>query len=122
MISYLILQIFSDSIKSNNYEYDKIINMINSLNWKSYQINQDSLERLKTLSIVKGYKMKLFRFENIIETFKSVDLDGQKTTEKSDSKDVEIYIFYENNNPIIYVVKEAYNGLNPRVYINLYTK
>jgi hypothetical protein len=122
MISYLILQIFSDSIKSNNYEYDKIINMINSLNWKSYQINQDSLERLKTLSIVKGYKMKLFKFENIIETFKSVDLDGQKTTEKSDPKDVEIYIFYENNNPIIYVVKEAYNGLNPRAYINLYTK
>jgi len=121
MLIVLFFQIFSDSIKSNNPEYDKIINEIYFSNLKTYKIDEDSLEKIKTSSIVKGYKYKVFKFENIIETFRSITIDGKSTIEHSDPKDVEIYIFYENNKILFYVVKETYLGLNRRVYVNLYS-
>ncbi|MEO0203050.1 MAG: hypothetical protein ABIL37_04940 [candidate division WOR-3 bacterium] len=120
IIFILLTQIFDSNIKSNNSEYDKLINHIQS--YKSYKIDEDSLERLKVQSIVKGYKFKVHKFENIIETFKSATMDGRTTIEQSDPKDVEIYEFYTKDEVLFYVIKEVYLGLNKRTYINLYQK
>ncbi|MCS7245310.1 MAG: hypothetical protein N2504_02605 [candidate division WOR-3 bacterium] len=120
MVLFIYLQIFSDSIRSNNFEYDKIINKIYFSGLKSYRISEDSLEKTKLNGIVKGYKFKVYKFENIVETFKSSTLDGKTIIEHSDPKDVEIYEFYEDKKFIFYIVKEVYLGINRRVYINMY--
>ncbi|MEO0143312.1 MAG: hypothetical protein ABIL49_06975 [candidate division WOR-3 bacterium] len=118
MIFIILTQIFSDNIKSNNGEYDKLINQIYKL--RSFRIDEDSLEKIKMESIVKGYKFKVYKFENVVETFKSATMDGRTTIEQSDPKDVEIYEFYKDGKILFYVVKETYLGLNKRVYVNLY--
>lgn len=120
MVLVIYFQIFSDSTRSNNFEYDKIINKIYFSGLKSYKISEDSLEKIKLNGIVKGYKFKLYKFENIVETFKSSTMDGKTITEYSDPKDVEIYEFYEGKKFLFYVVKEVYLGMNQRIYINLY--
>ncbi len=120
MFLVLFLQIFSDSIRSNNSNYDQLVNKIYSLNLKSYRISDDSLEKIKLNSMVKGYKFRAYKFENVVETFKSATMDGKITIEQSDPKDVEIYEFYDGNKTLFYIIKEVYNGLNKRVYVNLY--
>jgi len=116
----IFLQIFNDSIRSNNPQYDKIINKIYFSNLKSYRIDEDSLEKIKLEAIVNGYKFKTYKFENVIETFKSSTFDGKLIIEQSDPKDVEIYEFYKDNKLLFYVVKEIYTGLNKRIYITIY--
>jgi len=120
-MAFLIsFQIFNDSIRSNNPQYDRIINKIYFSNLKSYRIDEDSLEKIKLGAIVNGYKFKTYKFENIIETFKSSTFDGKLTIEQSDPKDIEIYEFYKDNKLLFYIVKEIYIGLNRRVYIVIY--
>jgi len=75
---------------------------------------------MKLGAIVNGYKFKTYKFENIIETFKSSTFDGKLIIEQSDPKDVEIYEFYKDNKLLFYVVKEIYTGLNKRIYITIY--
>ncbi len=120
MVFLISLQVFNDSIKSNNPQYDKIINKIYFSSSKSYRIDEDSLEKIKLGAIVNGYKFKSYKFESIVETFKSSTIDGRITIEQSDPKDVEIYEFYKDNKLLFYIVKEIYIGLNKRVYVVIY--
>jgi hypothetical protein len=120
MFFLIFFQIFNDSIRSNNPQYDKIINKIYFSNLKSHRIDEDSLEKMKLGAIVNGYKFKTYKFENVIETFKSSTFDGKLIIEQSDPKDVEIYEFYKDNKLLFYVVKEIYTGLNKRIYITIY--
>ncbi|MEO0224116.1 MAG: hypothetical protein ABIL76_03370 [candidate division WOR-3 bacterium] len=120
MVFLISLQVFNDSIKSNNPQYDKIMNEIYFSSSKSYRIDEDSLEKIKLGAIVNGYKFKSYKFESIVETFKSSTIDGRITIEQSDPKDVEIYEFYKDNKLLFYIVKEIYIGLNKRVYVVIY--
>ncbi len=120
MVFLISFQIFNDSIRSNNPQYDKIINKIYFSSLKSYRIDEDSLEKIKLGAIVNGYKFKTYKFENVVETFKSSTFDGKLTIEQSDPKDIEIYEFYKDNKLLFYIVKEIYIGLNRRVYVVIY--
>lgn len=120
MVFLISFQVFNDSIKSNNSQYDKMINKIYFSGLKSYRIDEDSLEKIKLGAIVNGYRFKIYKFENIVETFRSSTIDGRTTIEQSDPKDIEIYEFYKDNKLLFYVVKEIYIGLNRRVYIVIY--